>query len=191
MTVEIVFETHSLSTDNEAGIATGWLEGELSEEGRRLARQLGERRRNERIDAVFTSDLRRATETAELAFGDTGVPIRRDARLRECDYGVLNGRPVAEVEVERERRMDDPFPGGESYRETVARMQSFLDDLATEYESARVVVIGHSATRWALDHLLHGTPLEDLVTRPFAWQEGWFYELTPTRASTASRSDAT
>jgi broad specificity phosphatase PhoE len=50
MTTQIVFETHSVSTDNESGIATGWLDGQLSEEGRRLARRLGVRRRGERID---------------------------------------------------------------------------------------------------------------------------------------------
>jgi broad specificity phosphatase PhoE len=69
MTIEIVFETHSISTDNEAGIATGRLHGELSEEGKRLARRLGERRRGERVDAIYTSDLERAVETAELATG--------------------------------------------------------------------------------------------------------------------------
>jgi 2,3-bisphosphoglycerate-dependent phosphoglycerate mutase len=191
MTTEIVFETHSLSTDNEAGIATGWLEGELSDEGRRLARRLGERRRSERVDAVYTSDLGRAVETAELAFGDSGIPIRYDARLRECDYGALNGRPAAEVERERERRIDDPFPGGESYRQTVERMRPFLAEVAAEHEFGRVVVIGHSATRWALEYLLEGVPLEELVSAPFEWQEGWLYELTGAVESTASRSDET
>jgi alpha-ribazole phosphatase/probable phosphoglycerate mutase len=191
MTVEIVFETHSLSTDNEAGIATGWHQGELSPEGRRLARRLGERRRGERIDAVYTSDLRRAIETAELAFGDAGVPIRRDPRLRECNYGALNGGPALEVERERMRRIAEPFPGGESYRQTVERMHSFLADLVAEHDSGRVIVIGHAATRWALEHLLEGVPLEKLVAAPFEWQEGWIYELTAAAESTASRSDET
>lgn len=191
MTTEIVFETHSLSTDNEAGIATGWLEGRLSEEGRRLARRLGARRRGERIDAVYTSDLGRAVETAELAFRDTGFPIRRDARLRECNYGSLNGGPVSEVERERTKRIDVPFPGGESYRQTVERMRSFLGDVAVEHGSGRIVVIGHSATRWALEHLLEGVPLEVLVGAPFEWQEGWLYELTGDEESTASRSEET
>jgi broad specificity phosphatase PhoE len=39
------------------------------------------------IAVVFTSDLGRAVETADIAFGGTGIPVRRDARLRECDYG--------------------------------------------------------------------------------------------------------
>lgn len=188
MTTEIVFETHAISTDNEAGIATGWLEGQLSEEGRRLARRLGDRRRGEWIDTVYTSDLGRAIETAVLAFGDSGIPIRRDARLRECNYGSLNGGRVIEVERERIKRIDEPFPGGESYRQTVERTRSFLGDVAVEHGSGRIVVIGHSATRWALDHLLKGVPLEVLVGAPFEWQEGWLYELTGDAESTASRS---
>jgi len=191
VTTEIVFETHAISTDNEAGIATGWLEGQLSEEGRRLARRLGERRRGEWIDTVYTSDLGRAIETAELAFGESGIPIRRDARLRECNYGLLNGGPVFEVERERIKRIDEPFPGGESYRQTVERMRSFLGDVALEHGSGRIVVIGHSATRWALDHLLKGVPLEVLVGTSFEWQEGWLYELTGDAESTASRSEET
>ena len=188
MTTEIVFETHAISTDNEAGIATGWLEGQLSEEGRRLARRLGERRRGEWIDTVYTSDLGRAIETAELAFGDSGIPIRLDARLRECNYGLLNRGPVFEVERQRIKRIDEPFPGGESYRQTVERTRSFLGEVALEHGSGRIVVIGHSATRWALDHLLKGVSLAVLVGTPFEWQEGWLYELTGDAESTASRS---
>jgi hypothetical protein len=37
--------------------------------------------------------------------------------------------------------------------------------------------ISHSANRWALDHLVHGEPLEDLVDAPFNWREGWLYRL--------------
>jgi broad specificity phosphatase PhoE len=77
MSVAVVFETHSTSIDNEFGIATGWNEGELSETGREQARQLGERRRDDGIDVVFTSDLRRAVETAEIAFaGSAELPSR-------------------------------------------------------------------------------------------------------------------
>jgi broad specificity phosphatase PhoE len=114
VTVQIVYETHSISVDNERGVATGWLEGELSERGRELARELAKRRRDDSIDAVFTSDLRRAVETAEVAFADSGIPIHRDWRLRECNYGELNGTPSARLAEEVPRRIDDPYPGGES-----------------------------------------------------------------------------
>jgi len=177
VTVVIVYETHSLSVDNERGFGTGWLDGELSEKGRELARELGERRRDDGIAAVYTSDLGRAVETAELAFGGSGTPIHVDWRLRECNYGELNGQPISRFEGEPPRRIDTPYPGGESYRQVVERVRSFLDDLPAELDGTRIVVIGHAATRWALEHLLDGTPLEELVGAPFQWQEGWEYVL--------------
>ena len=176
--LEIVFETHSTSVDNERGIATGWLPGRLSERGKRQAQELGARRRDDGLSAVYTSDLARAVDTAEIAFAGSALPIHRDARLRECNYGELNGAPVAELDAVRLRHVDEPFPGGESYRAAVARMGELLDELAAERDGERVLLIGHSATRWALDHLVTGVPLEELVAAPFDWQEGWVYRLT-------------
>jgi alpha-ribazole phosphatase/probable phosphoglycerate mutase len=175
--IELVFETHSLTTDNEQGRATGWIGGMLSPSGRAFAAELGPRRREDRVDVVFASDLARAVETAEIAFSGTGIPVVFDWRLREIDYGLWNGAPVETIEHERANRVDTPFPGGESYRDTVARARSFLDDLAARHAGQRVVVIGHTATRWALDHLLDGRPLERLVVEPFDWRGGWEYML--------------
>jgi broad specificity phosphatase PhoE len=59
----------------------------------------------------------------------------------------------------------------------VERVSSFLNDLARDWDGTRVVVIAHSAARWALDHLLAGVRLEDLVEAPLAWQEGREYDL--------------
>jgi alpha-ribazole phosphatase/probable phosphoglycerate mutase len=175
--IEIVFETHSTTTDNERWIASGWLDGQLSPLGRRQARELGERRAEDEIVAVFTSDLDRASETARIAFGGRGLPILHDWRLRECNYGMLNGTAVARLEVERTRHVHDPYSGGESYADVVARVRSFLQDLPSRYASGRIVVIGHSATKWALDHLLEGVPLDELVEDSFRWQPGWLYTL--------------
>jgi len=177
MTVEIIYETHSTTIDNETGIATGWLPGQLSREGRRQAQQLGLRRRDQNIAAVFVSDLQRAVETAEIAFASSGIPIYRDARLRECNYGALNGMPVSQLVSERRRHIDQPFPDGQSYRQVVTQTRDFLAELAANWDDRRVVVIAHSANRWALDHLLTGAALEDLVDAPFGWQEGWWYVL--------------
>ena len=177
MAVEIIYETHAASTDNEASMATGWLPGTLSALGREQAAALGARHRNHQLAAIFVSDLTRAVETADIAFGSTGIPIRQDARLRECDYGLLNGMPVARLAAERSRRIDEPYPEGQSYRQVVAQTQAFLRDLAANWDGCRVVIIAHSANRWALEHLLHGVALEDLVDAPFAWQEGWRFTL--------------
>jgi broad specificity phosphatase PhoE len=177
MSVGVVYETHSTSVDNENGIATGWLDGTLSETGKKQARELGERRRDDGLAVVFTSDLQRAVETAAIEFAGTPIPVLSDPRLRECNYGALNGMPRAQLETERARRLDDPFPGGESWRQAVKRVAGFLDDLRRSHEGQRVLIIGHIATRWALDYVVHGIPLEDLIDAPFEWREGWEYEL--------------
>lgn len=177
MTTEIVYETHSVTTDNEAGIATGWLPGELSGAGRELAGRLGQRRRDDNLAAVFCSDLARAVQTARIAFAGTGIPIHLDARLRECNYGALNGCPVDRVDADKPHRIEVPFPGGQSYREVVDQTRDLLRDLAAHWDGHRILLVAHSANRYALDHLLHGEPLEELVTAPFNWQEGWHYQL--------------
>ncbi|MGW0755722.1 histidine phosphatase family protein [Streptomyces sp. NPDC002814] len=188
MAVDIVYETHSITEDNEMGIATGWLPGRLSVAGRRVAAQLGERRRDDNLAAVFVPDLHRAVETAQIAFADTSIPIHRDSRLRECNYGELNGCPVSVLAAERSRHIDVPFPGGQSYREVVDATADFLGDLDVGWSGQRVLIIAHSANRWALDSLLTGALIEDLIDAPFQWQEGWHYTL-PTGWSANSASE--
>ncbi|WP_431909994.1 histidine phosphatase family protein [Nonomuraea jabiensis] len=175
MAVTLVYETHSITVDNETGIATGWLPGELSARGRDLAVELGARRKA--VDVVYASDLRRAVQTAEIAFAGSGKEIRLDRRLRECDYGIYNGRPVSEVAALRSRHIDTPWPGGQSYREVVAEMAGFLREVMDEWQGALVLVVSHSANRWALQNLLDGTPLEELVDAPFEWRPGWEYSI--------------
>jgi alpha-ribazole phosphatase/probable phosphoglycerate mutase len=178
MAIEVVFETHSMTEDNEAGRATGWLPGRLSAQGRELARQLGERRNGDGIAAVFSSDLARAAETAAIAFGPSAIPVLYDWRLRECDYGERNCMPAAELHAGRRDHLDRPYPGGESWRQAVARVGRFLGDLPLRWSGRRVLLIGHIATRWGLDHYIDGVPLEDLVGQDFAWREGWEYRLS-------------
>lgn len=180
MAVELVYETHSTTTDNEAGIATGHLPGRLSEGGRRQAAELGARRRDGGFAAVFTSDLHRAVETGRIAFPDGVPPLHQDVRLRECDYGELNGAPASLVAVRRLRHVDEPFPGGQSYRQVVAATDALLHDLAARWDGRRVLLIAHSANRWALDHLLTGVPLVEVLANPPAWRAGWHYSLPAT-----------
>ncbi|HEX3916248.1 MAG TPA: histidine phosphatase family protein [Caulobacteraceae bacterium] len=178
--MHLTFETHSWSEDNDRGTATGWLPGRLSERGRGLAAELGGRRAGAAV--VFVSDLRRAMETAEIAFAGSGTPVLADWRLRECDYGRLNGMPAAQLHANRRAYLDQPYPEGESWRGAVARVGAFLDDLqgplGKRWSSRPVLIIGHVATRWALDCRLAGRRLEDLIDEDFAWREGWGYELS-------------
>jgi broad specificity phosphatase PhoE len=172
VSIEIVFETHSTTEDNEAGVATGWLPGRLSAAGREQARELGRRRNDDGIATVFVSDLSRATETAEIAFGGSSLPIIPDARLRECNYGALNG--TAGPVRDRAAHLDVPYPGGESWRQAVDRVTGFLHESRRERDGERVLVIGHVATWLALE-VANGDSLEDFLGAAFSWQPGWEY----------------
>ena len=177
MGIHIVFETHSISEDNERGVATGWHHGRLSQEGRRLAAELGNRRRNNGIQAIFASDLRRAVETTEIALGDTQIPIFHDWRLRECDYGDQNGMPTAELQRHRKQYLSECYPNGESWQQAIHRVARFLEDLHLRWEGQRVLVGGHVATHWAFEHYLNNIALEDLTEADFVWRGGWEYLL--------------
>jgi len=178
MPIEIVFETHALSEDNERGIATGWLPGRLGERGRANAAEMGRRRRDDGIAAVFASDLRRAAQTAQIAFGGTDIPILFDWRLRECDLGGFNGAPAAEVLRHRLEFCDRPFPGGESHTQAIARVVGFLADLPSRWAGRRVMLIGHLATYRGLEHAINGRTVQELVEAEFEWRAGgWEYRL--------------
>lgn len=175
--VVVVFETHATSLDNEAGLASGWSDSALSAKGEEEARTLGVRRQDDRLAAVFCSDLTRAFQTAEIAFKERSLAIARDPRLRECNYGTLTRHGAAEIEARRPLHVDTPFPNGESYRQVARRVSAWLDDAVAAHAGDTVLVVGHRATFYALEHLVNGTALEDIVMSPWQWQPGWTYRV--------------
>lgn len=174
--VEIIFEAHGTTFDNEAHLSSGHNDVALSPLGEQQSREMGERYANDHFDAIFCSDLQRAYRSAEIGFGDKWKIIK-DSRLRECDYGDLTQHPSSEVDVEKPKRIFEAFPNGESYTQTTARMKSFLENLARDYDGKRVLIIGHRATQYGLENILNGVPLEQLTASHFKWQPGWTYRL--------------
>ena len=182
--VTIIFETHATTTDNEARLASGHNDVELSKRGEQQAKDLGKRYVDAHFDAIFCSDLFRSHQTAKLAFGDK-YPIIQDTRLRECDYGLLTQKSKDLIEEERAHRITEPFPGGESYEQTTARIRAFLQELLAKRDGQQVMIIGHRATQYGLEHCLNGVPIEQAVTAQWQWQPGWTYELKTEQFLTA------
>lgn len=179
MALAIVYVTHSTSVDNENGVASGYGDPDLSKTGERQAVELGTRYKGESIEAVYCSDLTRAYRTAKIAFSAAGIPIIRDARCREVDYGTMTGRPVAEIDAARVEHVDTPFPGGESYTNAAKRLKLLLDDAHTRFPGGVIVLIGHRATYVALQHLCRGVSMVDAVLDPRPWREEWRYKYCP------------
>ncbi|GCE09996.1 histidine phosphatase family protein [Dictyobacter aurantiacus] len=175
----LFYSFHTSSVDNEAGRASGHADVPLSALGRQQARELGQRYAAQPFDAVFSSDLQRAVLTAELAFADRLLPLVRDARLRECDYGNLTQAPFVQVERERRQHLMEPFPQGESVFMVVQRVGDFLRDILRDYDGKTIAVIGHGATRYGLEYWCHTASLEEIVFAPHEWRTSniWRYEV--------------
>lgn len=179
--IKIIYFVHGTTTDNEKGISSGWKDVELSELGAQQALKLKEMTKGREFDAVFCSDLQRAHTTAKMAW-DGVYPIIPDARLRECNYGTLNGAPSSIVEpMQEEECITHPFPDGESYDDVKTRVADLLEFLKKNYDGKHVALVAHKAPQLALDVLLRGKTWKQALAEDWrktkAWRPGWEYEL--------------
>jgi alpha-ribazole phosphatase/probable phosphoglycerate mutase len=180
MSCRITYFVHGTTTDNEQNISSGWFDAELSELGVQQSIALKDKIKDKKFDVVFHSDLKRATDSAKLTFGNS-LPLIPDARLRECNYGDYNAKPTEIVEPMQPTMITQRFPNGESYEDVKARMADLLSFLKKNYDGKRVALVGHKAPQLALDVLLKGRTWEQAFAEDWrvtkAWQPGWEYQL--------------
>ena len=178
--VKITYFVHGTTTDNERDLATGWLPGELSDLGKEQAKTLGIQVEDTHFDVVFCSDLQRAVDSAELGFGDK-YEIIQDKRLRECNYGDMNGAPAASFKNTMQDYVDVAFPNGESYKDVEKRLASFVETLKQDYDGKHIAIVAHQGPQLALDVLLRGRTWHQAIDEDWrirkAWQPGWEYEV--------------
>jgi probable phosphoglycerate mutase len=121
----------------------------LNDLGREQAVALGERLAGDPPDAIVSSDLARARETAELVGRRLGLDVRLDARLREVDVGEWSGLTTPEIErlypegAQRRLRGETGWHRGESYEALGRRVLEALRAIAAEHPAGRVLVVTH------------------------------------------------
>ncbi len=179
--MDITYFVHSITEDNEKGLATGWLSGKLSSEGIDRAKKLSNELSDRNFDAVFSSDLARAIDSTHLFFKDH-FPVYIDWRLRECNYGSKDGLPAADFKKNREQDyIDVNYPDGESYLDVEKRMRSFIRDLQNTFDYESIAIVGHQAPQLALDVIIQKMTWTQAIKNDWrkkgAWQPGWEYCL--------------
>lgn len=180
MSIKITYFVHGTTTDNEQHLSSGWNDVDLSEEGISQSWELTELTEHLKFDAVFCSDLKRAVDSAEIAWGGK-YPIMQDARLRECNYGDLNGQSSDIVEPMQEKSITEPMPNGESYEMVKVRIESFLQHLKTNFDNKHIAIVAHKAPQLALEVILNAMTWEEAFANDWrktkAWKPGWEYVL--------------
>lgn len=181
MSVKITYFVHGTTFDNLEKKSSGWNDVELAPIGKEQALALRLTLDGKFFDVVISSDLKRAVDSAQMAFGDSGIQILNDKRIRECNYGDFNGKDSSVVEPLTEESIYTKFPNGESYEDVKERISNFLNYLKENYDGKHVALVAHKAPQIILDVLLKGQTYEEAFKNDWrktkSWQPGWEYEL--------------
>jgi 2,3-bisphosphoglycerate-dependent phosphoglycerate mutase len=160
---------HGQTDSNRSRRLMGQSDVPMNAVGREEAASLAARLREIHIDALYTSDLARAMETACIVAGTVGIEPVPLEDLRELDVGTAVGKTRQELQLEcpalfGEGWMDISFPGGESYAELTKRVGRTLRELLDRHEGKIVVVITHGGSIRAGVAALTGIPLARLIS---------------------------
>ena len=159
---------HGITEYNTTRRFAGYSDVEMSAAGYGQVEKLRDRLANEKIDAVYSSDLKRALVTAEVLSSGHKVDIVTCPELREMNYGNAEGLTfeeisrlypeVAELIINFNLRLE--FPGGESFEGFTERVSKFLDGLNKHAPSQTILIVSHSGPIRTLVCRLLGIDLE-------------------------------
>lgn len=166
MPARLLLVRHGQSTWNREHRIQGQLDPPLSEEGRRQAERLGRRLAGRRFVAVYSSDLRRAFETADAIGKATGASPSPTTGLREIYLGAWEGLTTEEIAQRfpeawalwiAEPRWD-VVPGGEREAQFEARVNVELDSILERHEHGDVLIVTHGGVIQVALHRVVGRP---------------------------------
>lgn len=151
MSTAIILIRHGETDWNAQGRIQGHLPVPLNARGLAQAQAVADRLREIDYQAIYSSDLPRARQTAEAIAHMVGHEVRLDTRLREWDLGILAGLAVSDAErrhprafrTYRERIVDRAIPGGESIRRRYERVTDAVQDIAADHPGRTVVAVSH------------------------------------------------
>lgn len=154
--MKLILVRHGETEENKKGILQGHLHGTLSKEGIGQVKKLALRLKDERIDVIYSSDLKRASDTAkEIAKFHPGVELFLVKELREKDQGCLTGKLVSEVDWSKPRDT-------EKKEAMHKRAKAILDEVYGKYKNQTVLFVSHGGLIKVLISILTNNSLEDL-----------------------------
>jgi uncharacterized phosphatase len=139
---ELILVRHGETDWNRDGRYQGHADPPLNAAGRDQALELARELADTSFDVVYTSDLKRASETARIILGDRKIPLVEDPGLREIDVGSLSGLTRPEVE----EQFPDGAPDAESREEHLGRVLAAVEEIAARHPGERVLIVSHGGS---------------------------------------------
>jgi 2,3-bisphosphoglycerate-dependent phosphoglycerate mutase len=200
MTRSLILVRHGESEFNARNLFTGWTDVGLTDRGEAEARVVADLivEAGLQVDAVYCSALKRTADSARVildALGRPATPIVCAEALNERDYGELTGLNKdqararwGEDQVHTWRRsFDIPPPGGESLRDTIARVLPYYvrEILPAVMRGQTVLLVGHGNTLRSLSYVLDRLTPTEVTSVEFATGAVLVYGLAPDTTVTA------
>ena len=178
--LRIYLARHGQTDWNLEGRTQGGTDIPLNATGRQQAQQLKTRLTGVPLDAVYSSTLRRSSDTAEIVRGQT--PLTRLPGLGERRFGKFEGRLTSDPESgpELQRRQwspDDPLDGGESLNALRERVSAAIDTIRKEHASGSILIVGHAYTNRMILSVIFGLTIEQMRPIDQANDELYLIEL--------------
>ena len=170
MKTNLIIVRHGESLGNSKRIMLGTTDLDMSLRGYEQAAACAEFLAGEKIDYIYSSDLKRAYNTAKPHAALRGIEIIPDERLREMYVGRWENRPFAEIAAEeselylewREKFGTLVFPGGESILNAGKRLNAALVDIAGRHPGSTVLVTTHAGVLRSFWGQLLGLDLDQI-----------------------------
>lgn len=173
---------HGQTDWNVEGRYTGQADIPLNNTGREQAGEAAAQLRDAPPDVIYSSDLQRARETAEIIAREFTLGVHVDKRLREIDQGDWEGMLFPDIkqrfEREFERQRSDPLnvgpPGGETIGQVWERVVAAADDISHQHPHARVALVSHGLALAMIKARGLGEPVDRIweIIPPNAQVEG-------------------
>ncbi len=165
--MKIIVIRHGETEENAKHILMGHKHGTLSKKGIAQAKKLALKLRKTKIDAIFSSDLRRARDTTKEIARYHKAPVFYTKELREQNYGIFQGRLLQEL-IDAQKAAGKASlafkpSGGEGFVDVRNRVRKFVGRLGKKYEKKTILISAHAGIVWSLLSIYSNVPLGKLV----------------------------
>lgn len=139
----------------------------LTEKGRNQIQEATKNLKNQKIDLIFSSDVLRAQQTAEIVAKELNIEVKQDQRLRDINWGIYQGKAHQEAWAYYRHNMEEKLkkapPQGESWNDVKERMVNFIKETEEKYSKKNILIVSHGDPLWLLEVWFRNLSTEEML----------------------------